>query len=283
MTGHGGPGEREGGVEGEGQEGRDGREGAAPRSALVLVGRGRYADPWHDDAATGHRVAGLLAARGLDVTVRGTAPDVLGPDDAAGEGGAAAAAGATGAPGTGAPSRPALLVVAAGTGRTDPAWDGDDAAWAAFHARLAALVGAGVPLLALHQAANTFTDAPGWADLVGGRWVPGLSMHPPIGEATFRPVPGERHPVVAGLGPVRAFDERYCLLQPDPRSRVLLTTEHEGADHPVVWQAPGPGRVLYDALGHDLRSYASEDRRALLAREVAWLLDGAPGGADPAE
>ncbi|WP_432534384.1 ThuA domain-containing protein [Kineococcus arenarius] len=217
--------------------------------ALVLVGRGRYQDRWHDDAATGHRVAGELAAAGLEPQVRGTAPAAL--DDVDGL---------------------ALLVVVAGTGRTDPQWDGDDAAWAPFHARLAALVAEdGVPLLALHQAANTFTDAPGWADLIGGRWIPGLSMHPPIGPALFRPVPGEEHPVVAGLGPVEAFDERYCLLQRAQGSRVLLTTEHEGVEHPVVWQAAGPGRVLYDGLGHGTRSYDSPSRRGLLRREVTWL------------
>ncbi|WP_432487905.1 ThuA domain-containing protein [Kineococcus sp. SYSU DK018] len=218
--------------------------------ALVLVGRGRYQDRWHDDAATGHLLAGALAAAGLEPEVRGTAPAAL--DDADGL---------------------ALLAVVAGTGRVDPGWDGDDEAWAPFHARLAALVtGEGVPLLALHQAANTFTDAPDWAALVGGRWVPGRSTHPPIGPATFRPVPGEEHPVTAGLGAVEAFDERYCLLEPEPGTRVLLTTEHDGTEHPVVWQSGGPGRVLYDALGHDPRSYDSPSRRGLLRREVAWLL-----------
>ncbi len=220
----------------------------------MLVGRGRYQDRWHDDAATGYRVAGELAAAGLEPQVRGTAPDAL-----------------DGADGL------ALLVVVAGTGRSDADWDGGDEAWAPFHARLAALVAeGGVPLLALHQAANTFTDAPGWSELIGGRWVPELSMHPPIGLAAFRPVPGEEHPVVAGLEPVEAFDERYCRLQRAAGSRVLLTTEHDGVEHPVVWQAAGPGRVLYDGLGHDTRSYDSASRRQLLRREVAWLLGGAP-------
>ncbi|WP_337059725.1 ThuA domain-containing protein [Kineococcus sp. G2] len=222
--------------------------------ALVLVGRGRYQDRWHDDAATGHRVAAVLAEVGLEPELRGTAPDALDATDGLG-----------------------LLVVVAGTGRVEAEWDGGDQVWAPFHARLAALVAeGGVPLLALHQAANTFTDTPGWADLVGGRWVPERSMHPPIGPALFRPVPGEEHPVVAGLGPVEAFDERYCLLETAPTARVLLTTDHEGTEHPVVWQAGGPGRVLYDGLGHDTRSYDSPSRRELLRREVAWLRGEAP-------
>jgi hypothetical protein len=32
--------------------------------------------------------------------------------------------------------------------------------------------------------------------------------------------------------------------------------------------------VLYDALGHDDRSYASPDHRALLTAAVGWLLAG---------
>jgi hypothetical protein len=224
-------------------------------AAVVLVGRGRYQDPWHDDAATGHIVADLLATQGIGSVVRGVAPTALVDVD-----------------------RPRLLVVIAGSGRIDPDWDGDDEAWRSFHRRLHSLVSReGVPLLALHQAANTFTDDATWAELIGGRWVPDASTHPPIGDAVFRPVEGEDHPVVRGLGPVTAFDERYCDLQPAPGSRILLTTELEGVEHPVVWQAPGPGRVLYDALGHDVRSYASASRRELLLREIRWL-EASPGG-----
>lgn len=218
--------------------------------ALVLVGRGRYQDLWHDDAATAQVVAATLAEVGVTARVRGTFPGTL--DEVT-------------------PGDLALVVVLAGRGRSDPAFDGRDEDWRGFHDRLAALVRAGVPLLALHQAANTFADSPHWSGLLGGRWVVGTSMHPPIGEATFTVVDAD-HPVTRGLGEVRAFDERYCDLEVDPASRVLLTTRHEGREHPVVWVAPGPGRVLYDGLGHDTRSYGSPSRRELLRREVNWLL-----------
>ena len=97
-------------------------------------------------------------------------------------------------------------------------------------------------------------------------------MHPPIGPALFVPVEGAAHPVVGAGQPVEAFDERYCFLQPDARSRVLLTTEHAGSQHPVVWQSGGAPRVLYDGLGHDTRSYESRGRRELVRREIRWLL-----------
>ena len=57
-----------------------------------------------------------------------------------------------------------------------------------------------------------------------------------------------------------------------PDVQVLVVADHEGTAHPVVWVAPGPGRIVYDALGHDLRSYDSPTRVALFRGEVRWLL-----------
>src|SRR6478735_3693191 len=113
--------------------------------ALVLAGHGRYEDPWHDPAAISHRLASLLAEDGTDTTIRGTMPGAL----------------------------------------SDADFDGTDDDWAPFHARLAALVGAGVPVLGLHQAANTFADSPTWTSVLGGRWVEGTSWHPEHGPAAF--------------------------------------------------------------------------------------------------
>ncbi len=140
--------------------------------AVILVGRGRYDDPWHDDAAVADQVRNALT--GLEVSLRGTYRTAL--DDVA--------------PGT-------LIVVCAGRGRTDPEFDGDDASWAPFHARLAELVAVGSPLLGLHAAANTFADSPSWAKLLGGHWVVNHSMHPARGPAEFDVV-GD-HPVAASL------------------------------------------------------------------------------------
>lgn len=218
------------------------------RRILILAGRGRYEDPWHDHAATSHVVADVLGGLGA-TEVRGLfrdALDDLGPAD--------------------------LLVVNAGTGRRDPDFDGSDDDWLGFHARLTAWARAGGVVLGLHQAANTFYDAPGWEAVLGGRWIPGESMHPPIGEARFDLTAG--HPVTEGLIAVESFDERYCHLRTTPDARVLGTTrDDDGAVHPVLWvnEAHG-GRTVYSALGHDVRSYGSEGHRDLLRRAASWLL-----------
>jgi type 1 glutamine amidotransferase len=230
----------------------------APTRVLVLVGRGRYEDPWHDHAATSHRLALVLAGlevdgRPTDVVVRSTFPDAL--DDLADVD---------------------LLVVNAGMG-----WPGfreaglgtDDAEWAPFHARLESWARSGGRILAVHQSANTFGDAPAWDTVLGGRWVPGESMHPPIGEATATLAAGA-HAITEGLGQVDAFDERYCFLRVGSSSQVLgWVPDDEGNQHPVVWvtEAHG-GRTVYSGLGHDVRSYDSPSHTELLLRAATWLL-----------
>ena len=55
---------------------------------------------------------------------------------------------------------------------------------------------------------------------------------------------------------------------------MLLHHEHEGTEQPLVWAVEQDGaRTVYDALGHDVRSFASPGRTDLLQREVRWLLE----------
>ena len=62
------------------------------------------------------------------------------------------------------------------------------------------------------------------------------------------------HPITAGLEAFTLHDERYCHLDRYPGSRVLLHHEHEGGTQPLVWVTEDAGaRVVYDALGHDVR------------------------------
>ncbi|GAB3165932.1 hypothetical protein GCM10027059_24260 [Myceligenerans halotolerans] len=241
---------------------------------LVLAGRGRYEDPWHDHAATSHEVARILGEPGgvgrddVVVQVRSTWRDALDDLDDVG-----------------------LLVLNSGSGRTDPEFDGADGDWVAFHERLSGWARSGGAILALHQAANTFADAPGFEEILGGRWIPGVSMHPPIGDAVFDVVPG--HPVAEGLTDrIEAFDERYCHMTVADTARVLATTRGPEAPgfaggaadtaadsgdgarvHSVAWanEAHG-GRTVYSGLGHDVRSYGSEPHRAFLRAAAAWLL-----------
>jgi len=208
--------------------------------AVVVIGSGPHVDPWHDLDATGAAVGALLADT---CSVAVTATDELAGVD-----------------------RADLVVVNAGGDRDSPPADSR-----AVVGALLAAHASGTPLLALHSSAIAFRDDPRWADLLGGRWVPEVSGHPPIGDANVR----VRADAPFGEpGDVQLFDERYTSLE--RRAGTLLVAEHDesGTAHPLVW-ARDPargGRVVYSALGHDVRSHESAGHRRLIADAVAWLL-----------
>lgn len=241
----------------------------APPRALVLAGSGRYADPWHPFATTASHLARVLRRAGLDV-------DLTADEDGAVEGALAALVD----PG----AWPDLLVVDVGLPRDGgpspapgPARDG-----------LLAFLAGDRALLGVHVAATSFVEVPQWEDRLGGRWVDGVTWHPPLGPARVRLRAGAS-PLLpgapdegAGAGPLplaRGFDvvdEVYCDLRVSGDVAVLADAEHDGRTHPLAWvrQDARGTRTAYDALGHDERSFESPGHLALLHRLVGWLVPG---------
>lgn len=214
---------------------------------LIIAGRGRYEDPWHDHAATSHRVAGVLDDLG-EVEIRSAFRATFDRLDEVD-----------------------LLIINSGTGRPDQDFDGDDESWLEVHDAVRDYSASGRGILALHQAANTFGDSPYWEEILGGRWIPGTSMHPKISQATIKITDG--HPIVDGLASIDVWDERYSYQRIAPASRVFATQRHDDIDHPIVWlNTTGGRRTVYDALGHGPESYDSPTRSQLLRQEAAWLL-----------
>lgn len=217
--------------------------------AIILTGADRYDGKWHDHAATSQRIAEILGEGGIDTRVRSTHPRSFG-DLATAD----------------------LLVVNAANG-APCADDADDAAWAEGFATLDALRERGVPLLAFHLSAAAFKEWPGWRPWLGGEWVVGTSMHPPISQATVT-ITSDAHPVVAGMDGIGVFDEMYSYLEVEPGNTVLATHTYEDVVHPVAWaREVGPGRVVYNALGHDIRSYDSPDHIRFIQQAASWLVE----------
>jgi uncharacterized protein len=212
---------------------------------MVLSGAGRYADPWHDFPGTSARLAEIVSGPGRLVRI---------VDDV--ESGLAGLDGVD------------LLVVNVG----NPA-DGEPNPDAAAAIRgLRTYVDAGGSLLAIHAAATTFTTEERWAQMIGGRWVRGTSMHPPYGPARLTVV-GPDHPVTAGLGDLELPDERYSYLATEPGITVLYEHAHDGMRHPVIWALDSDGRrAVYDGLGHALPTYDNAAHSRLLRQAVGWLL-----------
>lgn len=217
----------------------------------VLSGSGRFSDPWHPFAETSACIAEVLLDAGHEVTVLATdSPDVLtGLDDVD------------------------LVVVNSGGGLTPSEPLEADPAWADAYASFGAWLDAGGRALAVHTGVNTFRDWSEWAARVGAGWTPRVSGHPERSLAVFEPVPGqENHPALAGIDQVIAYDERYWRMDIDPGVEAYLRHESGEVFYDVCWRAPSG--VLYDALGHNVRSYASPSRARLLRNEVDWLLRG---------
>lgn len=214
--------------------------------AIILTGSDRYASRWHDHAANAQRVAELLALDGIDCRLRATHPrtftELAGVD---------------------------LVIVEAGRGERSPD-DATDSDWAPAHAMLADYVSRGGALLVLHNAIAAFDDLPAWSRWVGGSWVVGTSMHPPIGDAEITPLE-TGHPITDGLGPITVHDELYSHLNRAADNMTLLLHRYDEGKQPLVWVREGqPGRVVVDTLGHDVRSYDSPSRQRLLRREALW-------------
>ncbi|GAA5054456.1 hypothetical protein HNP84_002971 [Thermocatellispora tengchongensis] len=122
-------------------------------------------------------------------------------------------------------------------------------------------------LLAMHSACICFDDWQGWPRVLGARWDWNRSHHPPLGWTGVRVLGG--HPVVDGLRDFDVVDEVYSDLEVHPG----VTPLAESNGQPLVWaRGVRRGRLVYDALGHDVRSYDSPVHRELLRRAALWLL-----------
>lgn len=221
--------------------------------AVILSGSGRYADPWHRFDETSAALAGLIAGAGYHVEV---SDDLLG--------------------GLAALDDVDLLVVNAGNpdapspdGVTDPGEPSPDAiatAAAGFDSALER----GIGILAVHAAASTLPELPAFGRALGARWITGLSWHPPIGDALVHVVGS--HPVADDIGDFTVVDERYSGLHLDDVIEPIAEHEEGGMRHPLIWARElGHSRLVYDALGHDARSYDSPEHRELLVRALDWL------------
>jgi uncharacterized protein len=213
---------------------------------VVLVsGAGPYADPWHDFPVTSARLARVVEGLGYSTSVTEDVESALAD-----------------------PGPCKLLAINIG----NPAEPRPSGLLAAAQAGLETHMRAGGAVLAMHSSATSLTAMPRWPDILGGRWVRGVSMHPPMAPATITVSP-VAHAVTAGLSDFEVVDERYSFLETRPGTTVLCQHDYEGRWHPVVWaRETDRSRVVYDGLGHEAASYDSQGHLELLRRIVRWLL-----------
>jgi uncharacterized protein len=246
------------------------------RSAVVLSGCGRFADAWHPFALTSACLAKIIEAAGFEVEIAGVDDRMAHLDNAD-----------LVAVNIGAPSIP------------DYRLDADS------RAGLLCYLERGGPLLVMHVSATSLPAIPEWETIMGGIWVRGTTMHPDYGPSEIRVRSGQ-HAIVENVSNFTLTDERYSYLRVADDVTILATHAHDAIEHPILWAhsyelparertstgagagtsrggpaaAPGP-RIVYDALGHDERSYESPEHAEIIAASVRWLA-GDPVGAQPA-
>lgn len=135
-----------------------------------------------------------------------------------------------------------------------------------------AFLARGGALLASHTAPICFDDWAGWGDIVGASWRWGQSSHPPLGPARVEVRRGA-HPIVAGVtADFDVVDEIYGYMDVRPDVEALAWGTAGDGRHPVLWaREAGGGRVVYDALGHDERSFAVAAHQQILQQAARWL------------
>lgn len=80
------------------------------------------------------------------------------------------------------------------------------------------------------------------------------------------------HPITAGLSDFELFDEYYEFELADDEVTVLAQRHRaDGVVIPVLYAREyGAGRVVYLALGHDMRSWGEPPVRALVRQSLRW-------------
>ncbi|MGD8169866.1 ThuA domain-containing protein [Herbiconiux sp. P16] len=215
------------------------------RSIVVVSGEQEHTDPWHGLAGTSAAVAEVLSPLG-SVRTAGTADGEL-PDAIA--------------------SADVVVLNVSGDLAAEPA---DSRPVVDL---LDAHLAAGKGILALHSSSLAFSDDPRWLDMLGGRWEPGVTMHPQIGHALVQAT-DEGREALDGFDDFVLYDERYTALVTRADDRVLARHTEDGLTHPLVWTREGTdgrGRVAYDALGHGVESYDSAEHRRLVAQLLDWV------------
>jgi len=141
---------------------------------------------------------------------------------------------------------------------------------------LAASVAGGKGVVALHGANIMGWDGDGLDekdrplfDLIGNRY---LSHGPGHHEGRHLIEIVADHPVTAGVESFELFDEYYEFELADENITVLAQRHRaDGVVIPVMYaREVGAGRVVYLALGHDLRAWGEPSFRQLVKQALTW-------------
>ena len=130
-------------------------------------------------------------------------------------------------------------------------------------------------LICVHSGMASFSDWPGYFDLIGGVWVWGTSKHDAYGTLKSNVVAD--HPIVKGLPKTFEFqDEFYHTLKLRSDIKILIESTHEKngktVTEPLAWVSKDTPkeRVAVILHGHDMGSWGDPNMQQLMTQAVEW-------------
>jgi uncharacterized protein len=167
------------------------------------------------------------------------------------------------------------------TGMTDVDWAGHRpyrSPAAADRRAFKRYLAAGRPVFVHHSAIGCYDDWPEFAKLIGVRWDWDVSSHEEVARQQIR-ILDTSHPILDRVADFEIVDEAYedIWIAPDLNGSVHAEAQLRDRRVPMVITSDGRpgapnGRLVYVALGHDLRAFRSAAYRRLWINGVEWLL-----------
>lgn len=138
-------------------------------------------------------------------------------------------------------------------------------------------VESGKGVVILHHGLVDYSDWQWWwEEVMGARWLktggPGTKWKTTWKhDVEILAYPVGEHPVTAGVGPMRIWDETYKGMWLSPDIKVLMRTDEPTSDGPLVWLSPyRKSRVVIIELGHDRSAHLHPGYRKLVTNAVRW-------------
>jgi len=126
----------------------------------------------------------------------------------------------------------------------------------------------GKKLMGLHSATFVDEENQKYIEMIGGRF----THHGPYHEFTVK-VSDPGHTIVKDLKDFTIADELYVLDRTPSAASVLLTAFWDDHAQPLLYlRSHGQGKVLYNAMGHDMAAFENPNFRHIVVQGVKWLL-----------
>ncbi|MBM3215147.1 ThuA domain-containing protein [Candidatus Poribacteria bacterium] len=130
-------------------------------------------------------------------------------------------------------------------------------------------VESGNTLVGIHGATAVSAERTRYIDLIGAR----VTHHSPYHEFPVV-IRDKSHPITADMSDFKITDELYCMDRPIAGGTVLATAHWADKDEPMLYvRSQGKGKVIYNALGHDMKAYDNPAFRAFVLRSIEWAMN----------